>query len=375
MSGNELLTPGPDVATELSAPAPGSALQIPPGGTMQQVRGSYSTAVQVQQPRNINGVQTAVLAEARMAGETFYYGWGAGKNLIEGGSIGLAMAMARCWGNCAIETLPVQDTADAWIFTTAFVDLESGCTVSRQFRQSKRSVVYGKHDEERKDDMRFAIGQSKAARNVILSALPKWLKDQAIAHAKRGVREKIEKYINTNGLPGAIEVLMKALKKEGISEDQVLAKFEIASISGMGVDQLVVLRGDLMAIQEGQESVGNLFPDLEGEALSTELQAKLAKKRKAAAAEAPSAESQQQPTTEPEQSAAKGDDYDSQDEKEFRSNYYEAILGATTTKQVEGYRQRAEKAQKDEEISSDTLKAVMGYCADRIEAIKKKSGK
>lgn len=235
------------------------------GHALQQVKASYTTAVAVQKPRSIEGVSKSLIRESQLAGECFYYGWSAGGERIEGASIGLAMAAARCWGNCAVEQLPVQETPNSWIFTATFVDLETGCTVARQFRQSKKSKVAGKHDEERKDDIRFQIGQSKATRNVVLNALPRWLIDQAKEAAMEGVRTKIEQYIAKNGMAAAVDYVVKALLKAGVPEAAITDKFDIAAVTGLTIDHLVVLKGDLSAIQNGQERAESLFPAMQPE--------------------------------------------------------------------------------------------------------------
>ena len=238
------------------------------GDTMQQMRTSYSTAVAVQRPRELAAVERRFLQEAAMAGETFYYGWGAGKDKIEGASIKLASALARCWGNCAVEPMPIQETADAWIMTAAFIDLETGFTIARQFRQSKKYTVHGKHDAERKDDIRFQIGQSKAARNVILNALPEWMADKAIAAAKAGVKKTIEEYVSKNGVAKAVDHILRALAKVGVSEERVLAKLSLAKKTAIDIDHIVLLKGDLSAIESGQEWADNLFPNEDGSAPS-----------------------------------------------------------------------------------------------------------
>lgn len=230
------------------------------GHTLQQTRSSYATALMVQKPRQMAEVQRRFLDEARLAGEDFYYGWGSGQNAIEGPSVKLAMSLARCWGNCAIEAMPVQDMHDSWVFTAAFVDLETGFTLTRQFRQSKRWQVFGKHDAERKDDIRFQIGQSKAARNVVLNALPEWLIGKAMAEAKAGVREKIQDYVNKNGLVAAIDLAIKAFAKHGVKEELILTKCLVAKREAITIDHLVTLRGDLSAIESGQERPETLYP-------------------------------------------------------------------------------------------------------------------
>jgi hypothetical protein len=213
-----------------------------------------------KQQRNLKDIRRRLMEEARMMGELAYYGWGAGDDKIEGPSVKLAMAAVRCWGNCSVEAMPLQETRDAYVFTSRFIDLETGYTLERQFRQSKNWKVYGKHDPERKADIRFQIGQSKAARNLVLNALPEWLIDEALEEAKAGVREKIESYIAKNGLPAAVDAMLRSLSKEGIKEDAVLAKLSIAKRDAIKVDDIVMLKGCLKAIQDGAERASDLFP-------------------------------------------------------------------------------------------------------------------
>lgn len=231
------------------------------GGAMMQTRSSYATAVQVQRPRSLTQVMRRLEEEAALAGEGFYYGWGAGKDRIEGPSIELAQSAARCWGNCAIEMLPIQETIDAWIFTAVFVDLETGFTLPRQFRQSKNWTVHGKLDLERKADIRFQIGQSKAIRNVILNALPGSLINKAMDRAKSGVMETIERLVKEKGMAAAIDIAYRALAKVGVKEERILPKLGIVKREGTTVEHLVILSGDLRAIQTGQETAEALFPN------------------------------------------------------------------------------------------------------------------
>ncbi len=230
------------------------------GGAMQRVQSQFCTAIAVQKPRSLASVQKRLLEEARLAGEEFYYGWAAGGERIEGPAVGLALAAARCYGNCAVDMLPMQETAESWIFAAVFVDLETGFTITRQFRQSKNWKVHGKLDDERKADVRFQIGQSKAIRNVVLNAVPKGLIRVAMDEAKKGVREKIEAYIEKNGVAAAVDLVFKSLGKCGVPEARVLLKMGVADKKGIGIDHLVILRGDISAIENGQERASDLFP-------------------------------------------------------------------------------------------------------------------
>lgn len=216
--------------------------------------------------RDLNNVARRLLEEANLAGEEMYYAWGKGENRVEGGSIILAMSMARCWGNCVVEQRPMQETHDAYIFTARFIDLETGTTYDRQFRQSKRWTVHGKFDASRKEDIRFQIGQSKAARNVILRSLPEYLKNKAIAKAKEGVRVKLEALIKDKGIAFAQDIIIGALEKEGVPLERILDYCGVADVNGLDIDKIVELRGNLAAIQNGEDHADNIFPPTEAEA-------------------------------------------------------------------------------------------------------------
>ena len=241
------------------------------GGTMERIHTGYTTAVRVQVPRELVEVNRRIKDEALVGGESFYYGWGAGKDQIEGPSIHLAMAAARCWGKCAVDLDDVQDLGDSWVFTAVFIDVETGFTLKRQFRQSKTSIVYGKHDEERKTDIRFQIGQSKAVRNVVVNAIPKHIITEAVATAKKGVRKKIEDRIaalnkeGKDGLAMAQDGCMDQLKRVGVTEEAVLRKLGRPTVKAITVEDLIILMGDIAAISDGSDRADGLYPEAEGD--------------------------------------------------------------------------------------------------------------
>jgi len=229
------------------------------GKTIQSIQTQYATAVAVQKPRDLAVVADRCVKEARLAGESCFYGWGVGKDRIEGPSINCAMIAVRNFGNCVLEMRPPVETATAYVFEAAFVDLETGFTYSRQFRQSKRWTVHGKMDNERKDDVRFQIGQSKAARNCALKALPQWLLDKMMETAKSGVKEKIEAKIKKGGIEAARKGAADSLGKFGVSVERIELKY--GKYATWDVDTLVMLVADVRALADGVESADVLFPE------------------------------------------------------------------------------------------------------------------
>lgn len=230
------------------------------GGTLQRLQTQYATAITVQKPRSLPVIEKGVAEEAALIGEDGFYAWGVGKNRIEGPSVELAMMIARHWGNAVIEMLPVQESRDAWVFTAAFVDLEAGLTVQRQFRQSKKWKVYGKFDEERKDDIRFQIGQSKAMRNAILRSVPSWLINRALDIAKGGVREAMQKRIGETCFEEVQDSALLALSELGVTEEDVLRVFDRPTKRALTLEDLVILSGNIRALKTGSETKDVLFP-------------------------------------------------------------------------------------------------------------------
>lgn len=229
------------------------------GATVRQMQTTYATAVAVQKPRVLTEVKKRCLEEANLAGESLYYGWGAGKDRIEGPSVKCAMIGLRNWGNAACEMIPIQETPSAYIMTAAVVDLETGVTIMRQFRQAKNWTVYGRHDEARKEDIRFQIGQSKAQRNVILNFLPEWLIESMVEQAKEGVRSKLTAYITKNGIEAARQLALKALAKHSVTQERVEMRIGL-KYGAWDIETLVTLRGDIKALDDGAESPEVLFP-------------------------------------------------------------------------------------------------------------------
>jgi hypothetical protein len=210
-------------------------------------------------PRNAADVERQVLRHATMLGGDAMYDWGSGKNRVAGGSINLAAAMIQAWGNAVVEAAPVQETAEAWIFTHTFIDMETKVTLTRQFMQPKREPVFGNLDPYRKLMMNFGKGQSRSIRNVILMAMPEWLVKKALEVARQGARVKMESFIKDKGLAAAQAYTLNQLKRVGVPEDAVLAKAGKAEVRALDLDDLVALAADCKAIDGGQEAAASLF--------------------------------------------------------------------------------------------------------------------
>jgi len=231
------------------------------GGAIQAIQTQYATAVAVQKPRVLKVVLEKCLQEAEIAAESVFYGWGSGKDRVEGPSKECAMIAARNWGNCAIEaSKPIYETPTSYIITSAFIDLETGVTIERPFRQSKKWKIYGRMDDERKEDVRFQIGTSKSMRNVVLNALPVWLIDRMLEAGKKSVLEKIKKRIKDNGIEAVRKQVLDNLKKYGAKLQNIETKVG-TDYKQWQAEELTLLTGDIRALANGEESADVLFPE------------------------------------------------------------------------------------------------------------------
>jgi hypothetical protein len=249
-----------------------AALMLQQGSTIQRVQTQYAGAITVQKPRNRKDVQKAVLEEAELAGEDFFYSWttqnkDGTRGLVEGISIEGAMIMARCWGNCAIPTELAQEGPSHWILSATFVDLETGFNVPRLFRQRKNQTAGGKMDKDRAMDIAFQIGQSKAQRNAIDKAMPTWLKEAALAKAKATSEGRFRDVAKSN------KEALASFGKWGITQQQLEEKLGLPIEQWTARDH-VSLSGLYRAIRDRQTSVREEFPPPASEQATAENQAK-----------------------------------------------------------------------------------------------------
>lgn len=355
----------------------GTDLQTPneivkQGGTLQQRQTGYQTAITVQRPRDTNAVAKTLYREAELAGELFFYGWNVetkeGKMArVEGPSVQLAMAAARIWGNCGVIPEPVRETPDAFFFSYTFVDLETGFNYSRPFRMDRHWTIYGKADQFRKEDMRFQIGASKAARNCIVNALPRWLIDKAIDSAKSAVRKNIEAKIKEleesgegDGRLILIERALAVLKSHGVEENAVLQKFGVAKAKGLTIENLVTIRSDIYAITEGNDDAETLYPASRKEpqaASKSDAAAEAMKRRRASRDPEPESEepdegeqgeSQPEPESESEEP----------DEQAFEKQLRERIKGAKDLKQLERWERHYKSGSYSERIQRLAMELI-----------------
>lgn len=250
-----------DNIESFSGPAPQKEL-LQSGMALQRVQTQYTTAIAVQTPRSIAKITSNVLAEARLAGASFYYRWPVKSkkgrpSIVQGGSIDLTMCIARNYGNCALE-IEVEETLTHYMFKGVFIDLETGFTVPRLFRQRKGQDIGGKYGDERAEDIVFQIGQSKAQRNAIAKAIPSWLIDQAIEEARTAEIAKIK----PENIHVARGQAIGYFAKYGVTQEQIESKLDRKADKWTAED-IADLKGMATGVKESRISANELFPAVE----------------------------------------------------------------------------------------------------------------
>lgn len=234
------------------------------GAIVQRQQTQYMTAVKVLNPRELKQVERRVRAEVELDPESTYYEWEVWDKRkkemvpITGITIGTAMSIARNYGNCAVD-VKVDETPTHYIFYPVFLDLESGFTFSRAFRQRKNQNISSKMDRDRADDITFQIGQSKAIRNVVRGATPSALSVKSIEYAK----SIIAKDINSEGIEKSREGAVENFKKIGITLRQLAEYTGIPDPSSWDIETVTKLRVAYRAIINGDVDKDELFPTAE----------------------------------------------------------------------------------------------------------------
>ncbi len=225
------------------------------GKTLVKTDVKFMTAMQVQKPRNIAECLQSLEVIINRMPEALFYSWDIktrhGRKTVEGGTIILANMLASTLGNNIIDSEIVSESCDHWIIKAYYIDLETGATNTRLFRQRKTQVE-GRYDEDRKLDITFQIAQSKAKRNVILESVY-WIANHCIEKAKKIERQNIEGDLK--------EYKVKCLQ---YFKDLGLAQAALEEKVGRKIEDwdggdVLVMRGYARAIQDGECKVEDIF--------------------------------------------------------------------------------------------------------------------
>jgi len=178
---------------------------------------------------------------------------------IEGPSARFAEVVASAWGNCRAGARVVSDSGEFITAQGVFHDLERNVAITYEVQRR----ITDKNGRRFNADMIGVTGNaasSIALRNAILKGVPKAFWDDMYQAARKTVMGDFKTLANRRA------DAMKAFVALGVTEAQVFAKLEISGIEDIGLEHLVVLRGLITAIKDGDTTPEQAFASEGGEA-------------------------------------------------------------------------------------------------------------
>lgn len=171
---------------------------------------------------------------------------------IEGPSARFAEVIASAWGNCRAGARVVDDTGEFVTAQGVFHDLERNVAITYEVQRritNKRGQRFGA-------DMIGVTANaacSIALRNAILKGVPKAFWEDMYTEARKVIMGDIKTLANRRADAVA------TFQKFGVSAEQICVKLGVPGIEDVGLEHLVVLRGLLTAIKEGDTSAEETF--------------------------------------------------------------------------------------------------------------------
>ena len=195
--------------------------------------------------------------------ESCIYALPRGNKTIEGPSARFAEVVASAWGNCRAGARVVSDAGDFITAQGVFYDCERnvGLTyeVQRRITDSK-----GKRYNADMIGVTGNAASSIALRNAILKGVPKAFWDDMYQAARAVVMGDFSTLANRRA------DALKALVAFGVTQEQVFAKLGVEGSADITLDHLVVLRGLITAIKEGDTTPEQAFAPEDGAAKQAE---------------------------------------------------------------------------------------------------------
>lgn len=174
---------------------------------------------------------------------------------IEGPSARFAEIVASAWGNCRAGARVIDDSGEFVTAQGVFHDLERNVAITYEVQ---RRITYKRGQRFNADMIGVTANAacSIALRNAILKGVPKAFWEDMYLEARKVIMGDIKTLANRRAAAVA------AFQKFGVTPEQVCSKLGVPGVEDIGLDQLVVLRGLLTAIKEGDTSPEDAFSTL-----------------------------------------------------------------------------------------------------------------
>ena len=177
---------------------------------------------------------------------------------IEGPSARFAEIVAYSWGNCRAGARVIDEAGEFVTAQGVFWDLEKNTAIGYEV---KRRIVTAKGKRYSADMIGVTANAacSIALRNAILKGVPKALWSSIYESARQTIMGDFQT------LGKRREVVLGNFQKFGATPDRVFEKLGVQGIADITLEHIVVLRGMLTALKDGDSTVEDMFPRVSGE--------------------------------------------------------------------------------------------------------------
>lgn len=173
---------------------------------------------------------------------------------IDGLSVRMAEICLTCWGNIKAATRIIANDGKKITAQGVCYDLENNVAVSSEVSRritTKKGFTYS-------EDMQIVTGNAAAAiafRNSVFKIIPKAVTKKLTDE----IRAELSKAVSGDKLKESIAKTLRAFRKLGVEEAEVLSYLGIKSKDGISSDMLVKLIGIGTAIKEGSTTADEVF--------------------------------------------------------------------------------------------------------------------
>ncbi|KRG47380.1 hypothetical protein ARC20_03365 [Stenotrophomonas panacihumi] len=171
---------------------------------------------------------------------------------IEGPSARFAEVIASAWGNNRAGARVIDDKGEFIIAQGVFHDLERNVAITYEVQRR----IVDKQGRRFKADMIGVTANaacSIALRNAVLKGVPKAFWEDMYVEARKVIMGDVKTLANRRADALAV------FQRFGVSAEQVCAKLEVAGVEDIGLEHLVLLRGIVTAIKEGDTTPEDAF--------------------------------------------------------------------------------------------------------------------
>ncbi|WP_282259663.1 hypothetical protein [Stenotrophomonas sp. PS02301] len=171
---------------------------------------------------------------------------------IEGPSARFAEVIASAWGNNRAGARVIDDKGEFIIAQGVFHDLERNVAITYEVQRR----IVDRQGRRFKPDMIGVTANaacSIALRNAVLKGVPKAFWEDMYVEARKVIMGDIKTLANRRA------DALAHFQRFGVTAEQVCAKLGVAGVEDIGLEHLVLLRGIVTAIKEGDTTPEEAF--------------------------------------------------------------------------------------------------------------------